>query len=482
LEENAKTIASTGVPTKNHCSQLDLMIVTNDMTFFGDTDDGSHKRALSRFYDNVQPFFRDGTLQSIHIVVIKTGKIALAPLTEPKNDRHADGYVVREGEISSTDDSARNECTDLVEVDARHAHGVAISKCIRAMKTQLTTRVEADLQLHCTSSYDKPVRPMNIAISELDATANPRLAFQSLQERCLRDMMASVRALLFGCSPAVFSATHKNRLRFDLPETIVGSQCSIALEVSYRIVPCALDQQSLTPAFFRDLEALCMSKLEIVQLIPIDCLDAGLLFGVPIQVRAGFELCDDFDRYQEALALVSALFKSMVARQAALLLRISENQATNAPVGGVFHYPRRGQLFVLMADEPIGAPPSTATLHRYASADEILMKFEKPVETPSLPEETRKQYESYVENALDMIDCHAVNPLHLDAMTNPPLSKKRRLEESPLSPLLTSEANSIWNDNTGVGALQRTEDEEDCSGMGADADDGSALFVSFEYE
>jgi hypothetical protein len=453
------------------------MIVTNDMTFFGDTDDGSHTRALSRFYDKVQPFFRGGTLQAIHIVVIKTGKIALEPPKQPEKDQHDNGH---KGDDTSTDDSVRDEGADLVDVEARHYHSISIAKCIRAMKTNLATRAETECKLY--HSYDKPVQPVNIVISGMDATAHPRIAFQSLQKRCLRDIVASVRALHHVTSPAPFSDAHYNRLRFDLPETIDGCQCSVALEVSYRIVPCALDLPRVTTAFFRDVEALCASKLEVVQMVPIDCLDSGLLFGVPMQVRAGLELEDDFDRYQEALALVCNLFKSMVMRQAALLLRVSEDQSSSAAADGVFHNPRRGQLFVLMADEPVGttAPPSTATLHRYASADEILLEFEKPVVTLSLPEETKKQYEAYVENALDMIDCNAVNPLYLDATINPPQAKKRHLEKDSLSPLLTSEADNIWNDNTGVGALKSTEDERDGDGMGVD--DCSTSFVTFDYE
>ncbi|CAB9520347.1 expressed unknown protein [Seminavis robusta] len=484
IEQDSKAATASGASMKNRQALLDVMIVTNDVSLFCDVSEGGHKRALSRFCDRAEIFFREGAIRTIRIVVANTGRIAIALPKEkigssPKSEaeQNAISFDVDDVDDVDGDDDQDNDelgsqqqepqqLTDLeqraAEYQARRTHELSMAGCIRAMESLLNKRSEIDYEkLKVGSNNKKPVLPVDIAVSTIDATTSTRLAFKTLQRSCLRDIVDSTMAITLSNSA---SSAPKTRIHLALPETIDGMQSSVALEVTHKLIPFPLDRPSVTGGFFHDLQELCSSELSLVQLIPLALVDASLLFGVPMHVRAGTE--DDIDRYHEVCELVKNLFSYMQKRQVAMLLRSSGPPESNAP--GIFHNPQRGQLFLLAAEEPVGsnAKPSTGSLFRYASADELLLETQKPLDTSLvLPDEVRAQYESYVENALDMLDCCAVNPLYLEASRSPPLRKKRRvsIEEPPAekTTLSVAEADKIWNDSTGVGALKSPSDDDD---------------------
>jgi len=133
--------------------------------------------------------------------------------------------------------------------------------------------------------------------------------------------------------------------------------------------------------------------------------------------------------------LVHSLLRSLQEKQEAMLLRVSgrkdQSQGSSDCASkqddpnkrgsnrGVFYNPKRGQMFLLTAEEVDGRfPPSTGILHRYVSADELLLEYENPfmASKVNVPNDVVEMCETYVENVMDAVPSGPVNPLFLDAL------------------------------------------------------------------
>jgi hypothetical protein len=527
---------TTRLSTRGSCGKkqkrlpLDVTIVTNDLSLFCDINEASHKRAISRFWDLVKPFFQDKTLGTIHIAVAKTGILALAREASPSTEEHPSN----DQSSPLSDASKKENCCAMVEDDteekdttaadeearARSMHEVSIANCIRALQAQIATRVEADFKAISCIGNAEPIPLVDISLSIIDALHHPRLGFQSLLRRCFRDTVESAMAL-YSSSIATTSnitstsTSQKQNVQLNLPDTMDGTQCSVFLDVTYKILPFALDRPVATKGFFLDLIFLSGSQLDIVQLVPLACIDAALLFGVPMSVRAALQ--EDIQQYQEMLVLVRSLFKYLQEKQVAMLLCIKEeppyltssddsdgnhknDKHAEKQVGGIFHNAeKRGQTFLLMAEEvPLNGnnvSPLTGVLFRYASADELLLEAEKPfcskMDASSVPEDVAKQYEAYVENALDVLDCDTINPLYLDAITCDKNKATREASSSAACSPFQPTTDNKWNDATGVGALGVLPMEIDGGGGGGaggnqsdgndSSEDDNDDFFQFDY-
>lgn len=462
---------------------LNITIVTHDVALFCDARDASHQRGLGRFWDQIKPFFQDGTVGKLHVVIAKTGVIATAKQVGSEDDA-----ILTDAADAAIDTEATKDTEKATDAEARDSHEVSIDNCVRTMRSQCVSKAETDARFN----GHKPIPPVEIAISMMDAKAPVRrLGFKSLSRRCLRDIVDSTSAFVFQSKAAaaitgtVATVTPKhNGIVLQLPETIDGTQSSITLDVRYRMVPFALDRPVTSNGFFWDLQAISGSALELVQQVPLACVDANLIYGVPMEVRAGF--LDDIQQYQEALVLVRSVFRRLQQKQVGLLLRTTdpdededEGEVSNK---GIFHNNRRGQMFLLTANETVGvAHSSSGTLFRLASADEFLLEAENPrsqLDTSAVPEDLKEQCETYVENALDLLDCKPVNPLYLDAVANPvsASSPHETLSTSSYTPM-SKDRDSRWNDDTGVGALVATGEADDI--LSLDSDNNC---VAFEYD
>jgi len=60
-------------------SAIEIIIITNDVALFTDTNSDSHKRAIGRLWDRLAPKFDAGKIQSIRVVTFNTGVFALQP-------------------------------------------------------------------------------------------------------------------------------------------------------------------------------------------------------------------------------------------------------------------------------------------------------------------------------------------------------------------------------------------------------------------
>jgi hypothetical protein len=165
------------------------------------------------------------------------------------------------------------------------------------------------------------------------------------------------------------------------------------------------------------------SKLEVAQMVPIASIDASLLYGVAIGVRAGLE--DDLSQYHEMGLLVRSLFKHLAMKDCALLLRSTTKgpNTDSSTKTGLFHSNDDEQSFLLMAEE-IPSPlkertsPHSGVLYRMASADQFIQET-SPVDAIASSsgkiELEDNPYSEYMETSLDCLGCSPVNPLYLAA-------------------------------------------------------------------
>lgn len=472
VEEESRLIKDNGTGTK--LRPLHVTVVTHDVALFCDVRDGSHQRGFGRFWDMVKPFFEDGAIGKIDVVVAKTGVVAMAQPSQPQNGV-VDRELAEEGENQSEQSTFVDDHEN--EKEARNAHELSMAKCVRVLRSQTMSKAASDERYYS----HKTVTTVEIAISMMDATDPARrLSFKSLMRRRLRDIVASI-------STSILQTNGRNKpngILLNFPETIDGIQRSVALDIRYKIAPFALDRPVTCNGFFSDLTELSNSNLELVRQVPLASVDASLLYGIPMEVRTGF--IDDIQQYQESLVLVRSIFRTLQQRQVGLLLRIADPEEDDEPSAaedtreeggsnrGIFHNSRRGQTFLLMANEPPrGIAPTTGVLFRLASADEFLLEAENPRRTTdpsSVPKEVVEQYETYIENAIDLLDSGAVNPLYLDAVANPFPSSCRQKSTSTAIP---ADKENRWNDDTGVGALQAN---------GLDSDDSDSGCIAFDYD
>jgi hypothetical protein len=135
----------------------------------------------------------------------------------------------------------------------------------------------------------------------------------------------------------------------------------------------------------QDLNHLSIFDLKVIQLIPLSSIDVGLLFGIPIVVRAGID--DDYTQFQEMKIIFRSLFCVIQTQEQAIFLRGSSNNTehmTTTGASGLFHsgftYASE-HYFVLMAQEiPItlldnadhSVSPSSGLLFRIAHVDHLL--------------------------------------------------------------------------------------------------------------
>lgn len=372
----------------------------------------------------------------------KTGTLASVLDGKKTDNQDTDGDAVMDTEL---DDS------HLI-----HKHGLVISECVRTIQTQLVAQADNDFQKN-RSILDAGESPMNISFSVID---NSTVGYQFLVRQWVRDALLAQNL-------------HSSNLELDLPETLDGTQCSVSLDVSYQVFPFSADSAECT-RFLTDLQLLSESKLEVVQLVPLSSIDAGLLFGIPMLVRVG--LASDLDQFQVMQFLVRSLFSLLNERESAVLLRRTGGKTPKSASTGIFHSSE--QTFLLMAKElpkTAHGAPNSGILYQYAHADQLLAEATLPTnEVALLDEDTQRQYADYVEQALECLECSPVNPLYaddalcavlpslptlrtqVDSPTRPaiqrvestasPVAGKRTLVDSP-----GSEA-SVWNDAAGVGS------------------------------
>lgn len=371
-----------------------VTFVTTDLAFFCDTDEQAHKTAVGSFWERIVRLFDERLVSDVQIVVGQSDKLAL--MTWPseadgigpptaKNERDAENAMdVDQGDVL---DSSRNSSRRL-------AHKIAVAKCVRSIQIELETRRRAheEKTLQSANGNDSAI---SLTFSVIDHSP---VGYKYLSRAWVRDL--------------IIGRPFKCRLQVDLPELLDGSQCSISLEATYKMLPCPIDSAQ-SKLFWNDLQLLEQSKLKVVQVVPLASVDACLLFGLPISVRTGLET--NLFQFQEMEILTRSVFRLLQQREVALLIQVSSCAApANQDCGASYIFHKQEQTFLLMAQElpkTHTMPPDSGLLYRYAHANDLWEEFTQIQPLPLLDPEMKQQYGAYVESALDLLENKAVNPL-----------------------------------------------------------------------
>ena len=302
--------------TNSLVTPLDVTILTNDISFLCDIKEDCHKRGLNRFWDRVAPLFRRNAIRSIEFIVAQTGCVAVA----------------RKIEVTGESDDDKNDADALQKEKSSpntNEQVIAAVQCIRAINTQLTKRAEADYKK--SRGSEDPPSPVVINFSLI---TNDRMGYHPVVQKWFRDLLALDQG--------------KGRITLDLPETIDGMQCALSFEATYKVFPFRADSAAAA-GLMTDLQLLARSGFEVLQLVPLSCVDASLISGVPIAVCARLE--NDLAKYNEMKALVSCLLKYLSDKEVALFLRSTDIiDAASRPIGDPLYH-MNGQTFLLMAEE-----------------------------------------------------------------------------------------------------------------------------------
>lgn len=381
VAEDAKLGSSSKLPP------LDITILTNDVSLFCDTDTKVHEKGVDRFWKTVAPLFQDSKVGKIQIVVATTGTVVtMNDPDKPKDDR--DDPEAMDVDVYDVMDASFEE-TELIRDQE-----LVVATCVRTIQTQLRLRAQEDFcknQSHIAAGE----APVDISLSTI---GNGTIAYQALSRQWVRE--------------SLLGRSMRGNLELELPETVDGTQCAVSLDVSYQVFPCMVDS-SETIKLATDLKLLSASKMKLVQLVPLDSIDASLLFGIPMLVRT--QLASDLDQFEVMQVLTRSLFSVLAERQSAMLLCPEDKITGNGEESGLFHSAE--QTFVLMAKESSktsSGAPNSGLLYRYAHADQLLAEAVSPTSQVLLDEETQQQYSNYVEQALECLECSPINPLYGD--------------------------------------------------------------------
>jgi hypothetical protein len=378
---------------------LNITLLTTDVSFFCDTNEASHQSACSKFWDHAAKLFEASAINSIRIVVAKTGVAGLEAVPPPKKDDAADDDDHCTGKDTKNDtdndDKAGHDIMDQDEIDASllRNHELSLAKCIHCIQAKFAERAESQMDQMMLAGHQVDhgmFTNVDISISLMDQ-GTP--GYKHLARHWARH----------AASPHL-----TGRLEFDLPETFDGTECKLCFDATYKIFPTALDAGDTFVQLAGDLRLLRQQSFKALQLVPQSSLDASLLFGIPIALTTGME--NDFECYQTMDALIRALFAALLERDTALLLRSSnptlgdDDDGEDADVNGtprLFH--QRNEMFVLLPLEfPKAAKtqPHSGLLMRYANEHQLLTEATFPSPMSLLDQDTEAELSDYVQRAL----------------------------------------------------------------------------------
>ena len=213
-----------------------------------------------------------------------------------------------------------------------------------------------------------------------------------------------------------------SHIEFELPETIDGSVCSIALDLEYKLLPYSLVSHEVQHMIAEANILTTLNKIEVVKVIPVQSIDASLMFGIPMIAKVGCE--SDAIRYLEMRKVVRQLWKWLSINDSALLLCVQKSCAE----GDTFtqHY------YLLLTDSPAYSEDNEHThpksingvIFRYAIGDQILYDENNDEYREDLFnfDESDEQYFEYIERSMEYVDQHdqqsIFSPFSLDPIGN----------------------------------------------------------------
>jgi hypothetical protein len=432
------------------------VIFTSATSTLLDINTGSHIRGIDDFWDRAQCYILNSKVQSIEIVVVM-GKTVIVRTTNDRcgvkrtNGRCSNGIYNEESGTKQARESDRigHETTKASngEDDDGHSYDANTDSThstlngslgkqadiIKTMERYIETKVEADFEMNRSriqfdSKFAESQSRMNISLSVVDSAID----FHSLCQKWSRDSIFT--------ATAVTSDHPSPDISFQLPETTNFDACYISFSTYYKNMPFRVDS-SHAKQLHADLDLLGKAKLEVLQLVPFPSIDASLIYGVTIGLRAAHE--DDEKRHHEKTFLVQSLFKTLATRDCALLLcsmddPCNENNnsrdriSTTDGNGGLFHSSEESQYFLFMPEFVVSqsgpASPTNGVLRRIASVNHILEETcavdilnSSHLLYSEVGDRSRSRenpFSEYVKASLDCLNCSPLNPWIQDRLKN----------------------------------------------------------------
>lgn len=335
---------------------LEFTILSSDMALFSDTSSEKHVSSFQNFVKNIMAFPQAKRISLIRLVVVKTHTLAI------------------------------EESKESTVVSNTEAYQAAVAQCASAIKASMD---EIEINGALASTTAQPVQYSLTVIEGSDPS------YQALCRKIFRDTL--------------LNRDFRRRVSFDLPETSDGTQCRIVFEIFFQTFPHKLGSQE-AECLLNDLHRLSSSSFEIIQLMPLPCVDASLLYGVPYAVNTALE--QNFDRFEETECLTTIFFRYLQERDLSVLLRSHDNQYSGQSY--TVDQPQDGQFFLLMPQEfpvTMNMPPRSGLLFHYADANQLLSEPVQTKANKNLDSDLGLQYAEYIESAMSTVECKPFNPL-----------------------------------------------------------------------
>lgn len=322
---------------------------------------------------------------------------------------------------------------------------VDVTSAVQAMKTardefsgsSLPSRLQIlqCINLICRRMKELSNTSVKIKLEFMDGSV---VDFQTLSQMWTKESLVQT----YQAKPGIESI--EGKLKFELPETIDGTMCSISLDLQYTVLPDSLDSRSTMDLVhnMQMLTSVTASSVEVLQTIPLQSVDSSLIYGVPMYARPGLEY--DLFQYNQMKILVRQLFKYLSGNDVALVLRIrcglhQDNQdGTDAPMPCNRSH---DQLFLLTSQVAVlkqciylntekhiqsssalevepdrrrkGESPCNGILYRYATNNQVLHFGNEESESKSEDDVNSaevNEYSDYIERSMDMLTCTGLNP------------------------------------------------------------------------
>lgn len=493
---------------------LKVVIFTSNASTLLDPNEVSHRRGMSTFWDKVQEHnIQKRAICSIEIVVVKGDTVVDHTFRKGGGDgkeTSSDTFKCHDerdpgtSEHESSPNPKTNrggDCTDSTKESSKPDEGditEVTSKLINIMARYMEAKAEADFKanrslIQFDPKFAEGYSCVKISLSVIDSATG----YSSLCQEWSRDKMREIATMQRVPSSPTIS--------FRLPETADFDAYELSFSSYYKTMPFRLDSPQAKQLSV-DLELLGnRSKLNVVQLVPISSIDASLIYGIPIGLKASLE--DNEDEHHEKSLLIQSLFKTLAIKDSAILIRSIGDPGIE--LKGLFHSSEEIQYFLflpeffLSKEGPVS--PKSGVMYRMVSADHIMEETTaNDLLGASLPTEASmvdNPFSGYVESSLDSLPCSPWNPwLHYvrqrrnDHLSTRTPSKSVVWDDTNLSKYNEEGQNngtnekesnktsadedqvrftfsdSVWNDDSGVGSLvkksisvesEETRDEEE---------------------
>ena len=369
--------------------------MTIDASLFADTDPDAHLTGFNLFQKRVSKAAVRKTVTSITILI-----------ADATSDFHAMKSASEYGSYQANDGIGGSALPNRLQT----------LQCINLIRRRI---------------QDLPDNSMKIKLEFVDGTS---VDFQTLLQMWTRESLVQTYQVKSGIESI------DGKLQFELPETIDGTMCSISLDLQYTVLPDRIDSHS-TMELVKDtkmLSSLAPHAVEVVQTVPLACVDSSLIYGVPMYARPGLE--HDLFQYNQMKILVRQLWKYLSRNDVALVLRVKrkfEGNEEDAKAGSK----SRDELFLLASQAAVkkqsfdlnpdtsiqsssaldivpdhnlkGESPCQGILYRYATKKQIL-HFGNEEPDPEAEEEENTaevaEYADYIERSMDMLTSSGLNP------------------------------------------------------------------------